>query len=350
MKVYTFGADQKTPVELLYSLCSEHRDAFFQQFIDRHPWQEVKKIQDCDVAIFPQKAFDPENLQRNDLCFAAVQTAKAYNKPLIIDATSDADTPLDLASAHVLRFGIYRSLHKPYETERPYWFSQNTYQDLSSLPIRPPQHPLVGFCGTTYSEGKWFKLSRALPLGISKKLLSQGKSAQPLDIRVKKGMSHSLRAKCLDILAKDSRVKDVFDVTNQLRDYYNPANSNRQLLEQKFVTNMGSCLYNLCVRANGNYTSRFYMALIAGRIPLVLDTDCVFPWEEKVHMVKVPVQELDRIGDFVIQHFESFSDRALLEMQQENREIYQKYMAPHKFIPNFVESVIDRPLVTLSKK
>ncbi len=348
MKVYTFNADHNTPVELLYSLRSERRDAFFQQFIDRSPWQEVKKIQDCDVAIFPHKAFHPENLQRNDLCFAAVQTAKAYNKPIIVDAASDSDAPLDLPSAQVLRFGIYSTLQKPYETERPYWFSQNTYQDLSSLPIHPPQQPVVGFCGTTGSEGKWFKIGRALPLAISKKLLSQGKSAKPLDMRVKKGMSHSLRAKCLDILAKDPRIIDLFDVTNQLRDYYNPANSNRQLLEQKFVNNMGDCLYNLCVRANGNYTSRFYMTLIAGRIPLVLDTDCVFPWEEKVHMVKVPAHALDRIGDFVIQHFESFSDRALVEMQQENREVYQKYMAPHKFIPNFVEAAVDRTLAPLS--
>ena len=90
------------------------------------------------------------------------------------------------------------------------------------------------------------------------------------------------------------------------------------------------------------------MTLIAGRIPLVLDTDCVFPWEEKVHMVKVSVKALDRIGDFVIQHFESFSDRALREMQQENREVYQKYMTPHKFIPKFVEAVVDRTLAPLS--
>ena len=69
MKVYTFNADRNTPVELLYSLRSQGRDSFFQQFIDRSPWQEVKKIQDCDVAIFPHKAFQPESLQRNDLCF-----------------------------------------------------------------------------------------------------------------------------------------------------------------------------------------------------------------------------------------------------------------------------------------
>lgn len=342
MKVYTFGAAQDTPVEFLYSLRSEHRDPVFQQFIDRHPWQETKKITDCDIAIFPYKAFNPENLQRNDNCFMAVQTAKAYNKPILIDATSDCDASLELPSAQVLRFGLYRTLQQPYETERPYWFPKHTYEDLLSLPITPVNQPIVGFCGTTSSIGKLFKVGKALPLAVSKKLLSQGKFAKTIDIRIKKGMSHTLRAKCLEALTKDPRVTDLFDITNQLQDYYNPANLNRKLLEQKFITNMGGCLYNLCVRANGNYTSRFYMALIAGRIPLVLDTDGIFPWEEKLHMVKVPVQQLERIGDFVLEHFERYSDRALMSMQQENREVYQKYMAPHKFIPNFIESVIDR--------
>ncbi len=344
MKVYTFNASQATPVELLYPLRSAHRDPFFQPFISHAAWHEVEKIQDCDVAIFPEKAFNPESLRRNDLCFAAVQTAKAYGKPIIVDATSDADAPLDLPSAQVLRFGLYRTLQNAYETERPYWFSQDTYQHLVTLPIHPSRQPVVGFCGTTDSRGRKFKIGYSVPLPISKKILSRGKLARPLNTRIKKGMSHHLRAACLNVLAEDSRVKDSFDVTNHLDDYYNPANAHRQSLEQRFVSNMGSCLYNLCIRANGNYTSRFYMTLIAGRIPLVLDTDCVFPWEEKVHMVKVPAEALNRIGDFVIQHFERFGQQALREMQQENRETYQQYMSPHQYIPNFIKTAISQPL------
>jgi len=91
------------------------------------------------------------------------------------------------------------------------------------------------------------------------------------------------------------------------------------------------------------------MALIAGRIPLVVDTDGVFPWEDQLHMVKVPVEQIDRISDFVVEHFERFSDRTLKDMQEENREVYQKYMTPQKFIPNFIQAAIDRPLAYLSR-
>ena len=343
MRVYTFGADYNTPVELLYSLRPENRDSVFQQFIDQNPWQEVHKITDCDVAIFPHKAFDPETLQRNDKCFLAAQEAKAYNKPIIIDAASDCDAPLNIPTANILRLGLYQSLQQPYETERPYWISQKNQDYLVPLPINKRRDkPVIGFCGSVGSEGKLFQVGGAIPLRVGRKILGKGRVSQKVDIRLKKGMSHRLRGASMQNLVADSRITTNFDITNQLQDYYNPNNPNRQLLEQKFANNLADCEYNLCVRGNGNYSIRFFMTLMAGRIPVVLDTDCVFPFEEKLHLIRVPVSEIDRIGDFVLQHFESVSDRELIEMQQENREVYQNYMAPHKFIPSFIESVVDR--------
>lgn len=343
MKVYTFGANSNTPVELLYSLRPENRDSVFQQFIDQNPWQEVHKITECDVAIFPHKAFDPETLRLNDKCFLAAQEAKAYNKPIIIDAAADADAPLVIPTANILRLGLYQSLQQPYETERPYWISQKNQDYLVPLPInRRGSKPMIGFCGSVGSEGKWFKVGKTIPLKAGKKILGKGSIAQKVDIRLKKGMSHKLRGASMQNLATDPRILTNFDITNQLQDYYNPNNPNRQLLEQKFANNLADCQYNLCVRGNGNYSIRFFLTLMGGRIPVVLDTDCVFPFEEKLHLIRVPVSEIDRIGDFVVKHFESVNDADMMSMQHENRQVYQNYMAPHKFIPNFVQGVIDQ--------
>ena len=343
MKVYTFGADYNTRVELLYSLRPKNRDIVFQQFIDQNPWQEVHRITDCDVAIFPHKAFHPETLERNDKCFLAAHEAKAYNKPIIIDAASDCDAPLEISTANILRFGLFQSLQQPYETERPYWISQTNQDYLIPLPInKRGKKPVISFCGSVGSEGTWFKVGNALPLRISKMILGQGKVAQRVDIRLQKGMSHKLRGVSLRSLEADTRLSTNFDVTNQLHDYYDPNNPNRKLLEQKFAENLAAGEYNLCIRGNGNYTIRFFLTLMGGRIPLVLDTDCVFPFEEKLHLIRVPLSGIDRIGDFVLKHFESVSDTELMEMQRENRQVYQEYMAPHKFIPSFIESVIER--------
>lgn len=338
MKIYTFNAASDTPVELLWSLRPHHRDRAFEKFIAETQWTETGSLKDCDLAIYPQKVFDPESLAFNPAVLNAAKEAESQGKPLIIDATCDSDEPLDLPTASILRFGLYKSLKKSFETERPYWSNQKTKDDLEALEILPRStKPAVGFCGTTSAVGKYFKLGKALPLPVAKALLSKGSVAKKIDIRLKKGMSHKLRKTAIDLLTADPRIKGCFDVTNSLKDYYNAANTNRNLLENKFVENMNQCDYALCVRANGNYSGRFYMALNAGRIPLVIDTDVEIPFEDKIHFLRIPLNSLNQIGDLVLEHFENTTDQEFQAMKRENRAAYNQLMAPDRFIPNFVE-------------
>jgi len=145
----------------------------------------------------------------------------------------------------------------------------------------------------------------------------------------------------MELLSRDARIHCNFDITNNLQNYYNQANPNRTLIENRFVENMSQSDYILCVRGVGNYSARFYMALNAGRIPLVVDTEKTFPFEDKIHMLKVPVQALHNIGDFMIEHFESVTAKELAAMKQENREVYNQFLAPHRYIPQLVQDVVN---------
>ena len=343
MKIYTFNAPLDTRVELLWPLRPNNRDPAFNKLIAENQWTETHSLKDCDLAIYPKKAFDPENRVFDNSVLNAVKEAEIYSKPLIIDATCDLDTPLDLPTANILRFGLYKSLKKTFETERPYWSNHKTKTQLESLEILPrTQKPAVGFCGTTSALGKYFKIGKTLPFPVSKTLLSQGSLAQKIDMRLKKGMSHQLRKIAMNLLEEDRRIESNFDITNTLQDYYNPANTNRVLLEKRFIDNMNKSDYSLCVRANGNYSGRFYMALNAGCIPLVIDTDVEIPFEEKIHLIKVPLKSLHKIGDLVLEHFEKHTTKQLQEMKLENRDIYNQLMAPDRFIPNFIESILQK--------
>jgi hypothetical protein len=341
MKVYTFNASKKTSVELLYPLRPINRRPEFSQFITESKWQEVPNIKDCDIAIFPNKVFDPEDYTFDSSVIDASQLAKSFNKPIIIDATCDSDKVLDISNANILRFGLYKTLRCKNEFERPYWTNKKQKDELESLPIHTYfSKPSVSFCGTTNSLGKLFQIGRTLPLIVSTKLLGKGSIARQIDNRLKKGMSHTLRASTMQSLSRDARIHCNFDITNNLQDYYNPTNPNRTSIETRFVENMSQSDYILCVRGVGNYTARFYMTLNAGRIPLVVDTDKTFPFEEKIHMVKVPVQSLNNIADFVISHFESVTPKELVDMKQENRQVYNRFLAPHRYIPQLIQNII----------
>lgn len=343
MRIYTFNAPIDTRVELLWSLRPTNRDLAFEQFIRQTQWTEVDSLSKCDLAIFPRKAFNPETLAFDNSVFEAAKEAQSYKKRLIIDATCDSDTPLEIPGSTILRFGLYQSLKQDYEYECPYWTNQKTQTQLESLAIHPrSQKPVVGFCGTTSAAGKYFKIGKTLPTSLAQAILSKGSLARKFDNRLKKGMSHKLREKAIEFLSVEQQIDARFDITNTLQDYYNPYNQNRALLEQKFVENLASCDYALCVRANGNYSGRFYMALKAGRIPLVIDTDQVFPFESQIHLLKIPVNSLRNISNLVLKHFETTTEQEFIDMKRQNRAAYNKLMAPDQYIPNFIETIADK--------
>jgi hypothetical protein len=341
MKIYTFNAPENTRVEILWSLRPQNRDQMFQQFITEADYTEVDSIQNCQVAIYPQKAFNPETLEFDNSVVDAVTEAEKYHKPLIIDATSDSDVYLDFPTANILRCGLYKSLKKTFETECPFWSNYRTKQGLDSLKILPKgKKPVVGFCGTTTSIGKLSNLSKdLLPTFITKSVLAQGKLARKTDIRIREGMSLQLREKAIKILSLDKRIDNYFDISDPRQSYYFNNESNRLMLEKLFIENMNKCDYSLCVRGTGNYSGRFYMALNAGRIPIVFDTDVVIPWEDKLHLIKVPVDSLEKIGDIILEHFEQTTAQELEMMKLENRAAYHQFLAPEKFLINFFQNV-----------
>ncbi|HEY9770741.1 MAG TPA: hypothetical protein V6C71_20005 [Coleofasciculaceae cyanobacterium] len=346
MKIFTFNASQDTRVEILWSLRPKNRDKIFAEYITENKYTEVNSIQDCQVAIYPRKAFHPETLAFDNSVYDAAYQAEKYQKPLIIDATCDSDVFLDIPTAKILRCGLYKSLKQTFETECPFWSNFRTKSSLDLLKILPKQKkPAVSFCGTTSSIGKLSQIGKVLlPIQTAKLVLSSGKISRKIDIRLREGMSLKLRETAIKLLTIDRRINSYFDVTNPQQSYYNKDESNRIKLENLFVDNISKCDYVLCVRGTGNYSGRFYMALNAGRIPVVIDTDIVILFENKLHLVKVSVKSIEKIGDYILEHFETTSEAELEIMKQENRNVYHQYIAPDKFLPNFLRNVSESPI------
>ena len=342
MKIYTFGASDDTRVEILWSLRPNNRDPMFAKYIQEANYTEVDSIESCHVAIYSHRAFDPETLELDRGIYDAMEIARKYHKPLIIDATSDSDVAIDLADAHILRCGLYKSLQRSFETECPFWSNYRSKAKLDALEISSkPDKPTVGFCGTTVSIGKLSNMTKFLsPNWVAKSLLAKGKLASKVDIRVREGMSLKLRETAIRLITSDKRLNSNFDLSNNYQSYYCKDDNNRIVLEDLFIENTRKSDYILCVRGTGNYSGRFYMALNAGRIPVVLDTDTVIPYEEKLNLVKVPIHSLDRIGDIILEHFKNTPERDFQCMKAQNRQAYYQFLAPEQFFPHFINSVV----------
>jgi hypothetical protein len=102
--------------------------------------------------------------------------------------------------------------------------------------------------------------------------------------------------------------------------------------KREFVDNIQNNLYTLCVRGGGNYSFRLSETLMMGRIPILVDSDCILPFENEIpykqNTVYITKENSDNFTniDKVIQDFHSsHSEERILEIQKENRNIWLEY-------------------------
>jgi len=123
-----------------------------------------------------------------------------------------------------------------------------------------------------------------------------------------------------------------------LRDrYYDKPNTqpSRQIrMEAEYLDNLGANLFTFCYRGAGNFSVRFYATLMMGRIPIVVNTHCLFPYDDVISYDEVGLfldedrlqgetDLADRIEAFYARH----EATSLLELQRHNRAIYERYFS-----------------------
>ena len=104
--------------------------------------------------------------------------------------------------------------------------------------------------------------------------------------------------------------------------------------KNEFNDNMNDNLFTLCYRGRGNFSVRFYETLMKGRIPIQINSSSIFPYENKIDYSEVGIfieeDDLDKIdiGKIVKNYFYSKTKDELIQIQKNNRRIYQEFFHP----------------------
>ena len=157
------------------------------------------------------------------------------------------------------------------------------------------------------------------------------------------GHSNCGRLYWQDILKnKHDDIKCNFILRN---DFFWESDLNKKLSITEFYNNIKNNLFIFCYRGYGNYSYRFYQILMMGRIPILINTDCVFPFENKYKLkdLGVVINEKDLIDgkfDLITEIINYYKNTDLLKVQKQNRIIWEKYFSPVGFCKNLVEEFI----------
>jgi hypothetical protein len=121
----------------------------------------------------------------------------------------------------------------------------------------------------------------------------------------------------------------------------------RKMTEAYFL-NIKNNLFTFCYRGAGNFSERFYETLMMGRIPIVINTNCLFPYDDIIDYNGVGLfiheYELDQnmnLGERITAYYEQNKHR-LLEIQQNNRALYLKYFHTSKLWNTFFRYIREK--------
>ncbi len=304
---------------------------------DSKYFELVSSIHDAEYVLVP---YDYWQIQRRhpELLAQIIKEAQDAKKPILIDASGDVSGKIDVPNSRVLRINQYRHDLPNNEITVPV-----PCEDLleshahGQIVVREKgEMPVIGFVG-------WGKLSlrqrtrtlvKELPLRLLSLLIRRY-------VVYRKGVFW--REKAIRIFERSSKIKTNFVIrtsySGNIRTLVGDPVKNRE----EFVRNIINSDYTLVVRGDANAATRFYETLALGRIPVVIDTECMFPLEDKINYrefcVFVNYTDLKKAPEILADFHKKLSSEEFLAMQQKARYVFKDYLRYDAFSRHLVASL-----------
>jgi len=243
---------------------------------------------------------------------------------------------------YIIRFSWYRLLQEPGVIISPAFLRGNGFDLMAELGIgdwQPmPKEPLpsVSFCGR---EGGTLGLTiwKIIPRNLTRQMAANFFCATTRGIRMT--CCYPLRVDAMQVLARDSRIKTDF-IGRGTAGLQPSVQGDRR---HQFLDNLQRNAYALCVRGADNYSWRFYEALSLGKIPILIDTDCILPLEDEISwdqfIVRVPSTHLQELPERLWEWHSRFSPSEFCELQRQLRSLFER-LTPSRFYPEVFGKIL----------
>jgi hypothetical protein len=255
-------------------------------------FEVVNSVEEADVAVYPAipKGRMFKDFQRN-----------AKSKPVIAFFNSDSDEKLEYGdNTYIFRTSFYKSSQRQNEFALPGWSA-----DFGVFGLRQwKEKPTISFCGQVSTP--------------------------------------AIRNVSLNILECSDQVDVVFVRRNAFCAGWLATGRDKEFgirMKEEYIDNISQGDYVLCVRGGGNFSYRIYETMMCGRIPLLIDTDCVLPYDFFIDWKNLfPVvnqNEVNKIPQKLLEFHSKFSNYDAFEQQQKLiRKLWEEYISPTGFFKN----------------
>jgi hypothetical protein len=273
----------------------------------------------CDFILIPHSIFRVS--KNKEYVDGLIKISKDFSKKIIIFAIGDSTEVVDIPNSIVIRTSQYKSLKKDNEIIVPAYATDLSYEKPIEYRNKS-QKPVIGFCG-------WAKTG-----GIKQKILFLIKNYFFLRNALKQGLY--FRKKAISILSKSKLVDAKFIIRSSYSASEKTIELDAKKAREEYRKNMIESDFILSPKGDGNFSVRFYEALSLGRIPILIDTDCPLPMEDKIDyskfILKVNHKDISKIDKIVVDFYSSLSDDEWRDMQTEAKKAFDQHLRIDVFL------------------
>lgn len=321
------GVQQRDSILFLNNAFTEMRTPFVK-ITDR--------IEDADCLLFAHNW--PSISKNRSFIKEQAALAAAHGKPMIVFWHGDGDAPVALRGAMVFRTSIYRYDRHTHETAMPAYAEDLLGSSELQLREKHAVPPVIGFCGwSRYKNVKNFigtQLQNVV-IGLGAKFASSNVLAR------KKGLTY--RRQAIRVLRSSSVVRCDFILRSSYSGHSKTIRMNADVARNEYKENLLGSDLALCVKGDGNYSYRFYEALSLGRIPLLIDTQCVLPLSDRIDydsfILRVDYRDIEHLPAIVSDWWSRITPEEFLAMQRKAREAYVNHLSVEAFFRQITESI-----------
>ena len=302
-------------------------DLFFVKntFLNTY-YKIVKSVNECDIVVLPlEYAYSikkcPSDVDRT------FKKAKTLNKPIWVYSGGDFGYSIKSDKTFNFRLGGFKTklnadtIIMPSFINDPYKLNlKRGFQTLEK-----ENRPKIGFVG--HAKGGIVKYMKEFlvyaKINMKRVLKREVKDYQPFY------PSSVKRAKYLRVLETNEKIETDFI----LRDKYRAGVKTPEEKEKttnEFYRNIYDNPYTFCIRGAGNFSVRFYETLALGRIPILLNTDCLLPlsnvidWDK--HCIIIDENECKNMEDKILNFHKHIRENSFIDLQKRNRVLWEKVL------------------------
>ncbi|AXG71340.1 exostosin family protein [Kordia sp. SMS9] len=116
----------------------------------------------------------------------------------------------------------------------------------------------------------------------------------------------------------------------------------------EFYENINDSDYIFNLRGAGNFSVRFYQTLAMGRIPVLIDTDCLLPLEGIIdwtqHCIRIPQGKENEMEARLLEFHKNLTQEKFEAIQKANRKLWEEYLTLSSFFVQIHDLIINDKL------